>query len=454
MQNAELGDGLLSAFCILHSAFVDSNMLLNYEDLSPVKKSVEVEIPADLISNEAKRVTTEFTRQAKLPGFRPGKVPPSVVRTRFAKEIQDEVMNRLLSRSFRDAISEKGVEPVGDPQLQHIDPFIEGAPVKYKAEFEVKPRIELREYRGIEIDEPKIEVSDEDVDKMIERLRDQASSYRVENDRLLQNDDFAMIDITTSGEGLESETRSGHFRVGEETPMPELHDALRGKKPGESGSFDKTYGEDASNEKFHGKSIHHEVTLKEIRVQEKPDINDEFAKSVGGWESVQQMRETIAADIRKHREFEALRVKQNQIGEHLLGIHDFEVPDALVEEELGKSLQNYARFLASQGVDVEKAELDWNKVAEDFRPEAVKRVKRSLILEAIAKKENIEGSDVEVDAESRRAANESGRDVAEVKYRLRQDGGYEALRASLAQEKALALVLKEATTREPDNSTT
>src|ERR1700737_3362855 len=203
-------------------------MLLNYEDLSPVKKSVEVEIPADLISNEAQRVTTEFTRQGKLPGFRPGKVPLSVVRSRFAKEIQEEVMSRLLSRSFRDAIADKGVEPVGDPQLQHIDPFIEGAPLKYKAEFEVKPQIELRDYRGIEIDDPKIEVSDADVDKMIDRLRDQASAYRVETERGLQNDDFAMIDITTSGEGLDAETRSGHFRVGEEPPMSELHDALRG----------------------------------------------------------------------------------------------------------------------------------------------------------------------------------------------------------------------------------
>jgi trigger factor len=422
-------------------------MLLNYEDLSPVKKSVEVEIPADLISNEAKRVTTEFTRQAKLPGFRPGKVPLSVVRTRFAKEIQDEVVSRLLSSSFRDAISEKGVEPVGDPQLQHIDAFIEGAPIKYKAEFEVKPHIELRDYRGIEIDDPKIEVSDEDVDKMVERLRDQASAYRVETERGLQDDDFAMIDITTSGEGIDAETRSGHFRAGEETPMSELHDAMRGKKPGETGSFDKTYGEDAANENFRGKNIHHELTLKEIRVQEKPEINDEFAKSVGGWDSVQQMRETIGADIRKHKEFEALRVKQNQIGEHLLAIHDFEVPDTLVEEELGKSLQNYARFLASQGVDVEKADLDWNKISQDFRPEAVKRVKRGLILEAIAKKEGIEVSDVEVDAEIRRAANENGRDFAEVKHRLRHDGGYEALRASLAQEKALGFVLKNAVTK-------
>src|SRR5205814_7023530 len=209
-------------------------MLLSYEDLSPVKKSIEVEIPADLISIEEKRVTTEFTRQAKLPGFRPGKVPLSVVKTRFAKEIQEEVMSRLLPRSFQDAISGKGVEPVGDPQLQHIDAFIEGAPIKYKAEFEVKPKIELREYRGIEIDDPKIEVADDDVDKMIDRLRDQASAYRVETDRGLANDDFAMIDITTSGEGIDAETRSGHFRVGEETPMSELHDAMVGKKPGET----------------------------------------------------------------------------------------------------------------------------------------------------------------------------------------------------------------------------
>ena len=418
-------------------------MLLNYENLSPIKKSIEVEIPADLISNEAKRVTTEFSRQASLPGFRPGKVPMSVVRTRFAKEIQDEVMSRLLSRSFRDAIADKGVEPVGDPQLQHIDPFIEGAPLKYKAEFEVKPQIELREYRGIEIDDPKIEVGDADVDSMIERLRDQASSYRPETERALGENDFAMIDITTSGEGIEPETRSGHFRVGEETPMPELHDALRGKKPGETASFDKTYGEDAHDEKFRGKTIHHEIALKEIRVQERPEINDEFAKSVGGWENVAQMRETIGADIRKHKELEALREKRKQIGEHLLGIHDFDVPEVLTEEELGKSLQNYARFLASQGVDIDKAELDWNKIADDFKPEAVKRVKRGLILEAIARKEKVVVSDVEVDAEIRRAANESGRDFADVKHRLVHDGGYEALRASLAQEKALDFVLKE-----------
>ena len=418
-------------------------MLLNYQDLSPVKKSVEVEIPADLISSESRRVADEFGRQAKIPGFRPGKVPAQVVRTRFAKEIQDEVMSRLLPRTFREAIAERGVEPVGDPHLQHIDAFIEGAPLKYKAEFEVKPQIELGQYRGLEIDEPTIEVADHDVESVIERLREQASAYRPETERGLEEGDFAVIEMaSTPAGGGETKQDSGHFRLGDEA-MPELQDALRGKKAGDSATFEKTYGDDAQNEAWRGKAVRHEVTLKEIRVQEKPDVNDEFAKSVGGWESVAQMREAIESDIRRHREAEALRAKRNQIGEKLVDGHHFDVPDALVEEELGKSLNNYARYLASQGVDLEKAELDWRKIGAEFRPEAVKRVKRGLILEAIAKKEGLVVSDVEVDAEVRRAANEGDREFADVKHRLKHDGGYEALRASLAQEKALELVLKE-----------
>ncbi len=173
--------------------------VLNYEELSPVQKTIEVEIPAALLTREADRVTHEFGRQAQVPGFRPGKIPASVIRTRFAKEIQEEVVTRVLSESFRGAMKEKGLEPVGEPRLEHIDPFIEGAPMKYKAVFEVKPNIELGEYRGIEVEEPKIEVSETDVDAMIERLREQASAYRVETERGLDDGDFAVIDIVSTG---------------------------------------------------------------------------------------------------------------------------------------------------------------------------------------------------------------------------------------------------------------
>lgn len=422
-------------------------MLLNYEDLSPVRKSVEVEIPADLIKSEWDRVTTEFSHQAKIPGFRRGKVPANIVRRTFSKEIAKEVMDRLLPLTFRDAIAEKGVTPVGEPELEHLDELVEGVPMKYKAAFDIKPTFELAEYRGLEIDDPKIEVSEHDVETMIERLRDQASAYRPETERGLQDGDFAVIEITTSGEGVEPDTRSGHFRMGEEMPIPELPAALFGRKAGETASFDHAYGDDAQNEAFRGKTIHHEVALKEIRVQEKPEVTDEFAQSTGGWETVAQMREAIESDIRRHREMETLRMKRSQIGDRLLAAHQLEVPDSMVQDELGRSLQNYARFLATQGVDIDKAELDWQKLAADFRPEAIKRVKRGLVLEAIAKKEGLMVSDVEVDAEIRKAANENGREFAEVKHRLKHDGGYEALRVSLSQEKALDFVLHEAKTK-------
>jgi len=422
--------------------------VLNFEDLSPIQKSVEVEIPADLISREASRVANEFARQAQVPGFRPGKIPANVIRTRFAKEIQEEVVSRLLSQSFLEVMHEKGLEPVGEPTLDHIDPFIDGVPMKFKARFEVKPVIELREYRGLELEDPKIEISDTDVEAMIERLRDQASAYRIETERGLDDGDFAVIEIVSSADDVEAKSDSGHFKMGEDSPLPELHEALRGKKAGETASFDKTYDENASQEAWRGKTMHHEVTLKEIRVQEKPEVNDDFAKSVGGWETAEQMREAISADIRKHREAEALRFKRNQVGEKLLAAHHFDVPEAMVEDELGKSLNNYARYLASQGVNLETAQLDWRKLSEDFRPEAVKRVQRSLILEAIAKKEGIAVSDVEVDAEIRRAAREQEREFAEVKHHLKHEGGYEALRGSMAQDRALELVLKEARTRE------
>jgi len=422
--------------------------VLSFEDHSPVSKSVEVEIPADLLTNEARRVTNEFGRQAKLPGFRPGKAPASVVRTRFAKEIEEEVVSRLLGQAFRDVVKEKGLEPVGDPQLEHVDAFIEGAPMKFKARFEVKPSIDLGEYRGLEIEEPKIEIADADVDAMIDRLRGSMSVMRPITDRGAQDRDSAMIEMTTTVEGGEPETRQGEITIGEESPLPELHELLQGKNANDTVSFDRAFDETAQNEDWRGKTVHFDVTLKALAIRELPEVTDDFAKSVGaGWETVEQMREVVAGDIRKHREAEALRHRRNQVGEQLLSRHTFDVPESLVEDELGKSLNNYARYLASQGVNLETAEIDWRKLGEDFRPEAVKRVKRGLILEAIAKKEGIEVSDVEVDAEIRRAANEQGRDFAEVKHHLRHEGGYEALRASMAQDKALELVLGESKAR-------
>ncbi|HUF17378.1 MAG TPA: trigger factor [Thermoanaerobaculia bacterium] len=424
-------------------------MLIEFKDLSTVRKNVEVEVPAEAVTREFGSVAAEFARQAKIPGFREGKIPIGVVRTRFQKEIQDEVVQRLLPKFFNEVVSEKGLETVGDPQLKRVDPLIDGAPLKFEAEFEVKPAVELQNYRGLETSAHDTEVPPADLEAMIERLRDQGSTYRIVDDRGAQDGDFVIMDIESSGEGVESrKSESAHVQLGEETPLPELHEALQGKRPGETAEFDKSYAEDAVNEELRGKQVHYAIAVKELRFKEKPELTDEFAKSLG-WESVEDLRQKLLEDMKRHKEAEGVRARRQEIGDKLVELHTLEVPASLVEDELGNALRNYARYLSSQGVDLEKVEIDWAKVRTEFRPDAESRAKRGLILEAIARQEGLTVSDTEVDAEIRKASADARREFAEIRHQLKHDGGYEALRLSLLQEKALDFVLEAAVPAQP-----
>lgn len=423
-------------------------MLIDYKDVSPVKKTVEIEVPAEAIGEEIRRVTGEFGKQARIDGFRAGKVPTHIVRSRFLKEIHEEVLDRLVPRFFREVVDEKSWSPVGSPTLKHVDSLVEGSPLKFEAEFEVKPVIEIGNYRGLPVDAVSPDVSEAEIDEMVEKLRTQAASYRTETERGVRKDDLVVLDLVSSGDGVETRRNDdAHVLIGEETPLPELHENLMGKKPGETFAFDKSYAEDVENLSLRGRTVHYEGRVKEIRVRELPEVTDDFAKSTGGWDSVLAMREKIREDMGKHKERDALRATKQQLTDALIERHDFPVPDSLVEEELVKALQHYARFLASQGVELDKAQIDWEKIRDDFRPDAVKRVKRALLLEEIARRENLEISDVEVDAEIRQAAQSNGRDFAEVRLRLRHDGGYESLRLSLLQEKGLDFLLAESKPR-------
>jgi len=423
-------------------------MLIDYKEVSPVKKTVEIEVPSDAIGEEIRKVTGEYGKQARIPGFRAGKVPTHIVRSRFLKEIHEEVLDRVVPRFFREAVDEKSWSPVGSPTLKRIDSLVEGSPLKFEAEFEVKPVIDVGNYRGLPVDTASPEVSESEIDEMVEKLRAQAGSFRTETERGVEKNDLVVLDIVSSVEGLETKrSEDAHVQIGEETPLPELHETLMGRKASETFAFEKSYPEDVENESLRGKTVHYEGIVKEIRVRVLPDVTDDFAKSTGGWDSVTAMREKVREDMQKHKERDLLRARKQQLTDGLIERHDFPVPDSLVEEELVKALQHYARFLASQGVDLEKAQIDWEKIRDDFRPDAVKRVKRALLLEEIARRENLVVSEVEVDAEIRQAAQSNNRDFAEVRHRLRHDGGYESLRLSLLQEKGLDFLLAESKPR-------
>lgn len=417
-------------------------MLIDYRDVSTVRKEIDIEIPADALSERYAEVTREFAKKAKVSGFRPGKAPIAVVRKRFGGDIQSEVIDRLLPVYFTEAVKEKDVRPVGDPHLVKMDEFKDGSPLKFTATFEVLPEFELGEWRGLEITEPSTEISDEDVSEVIEKIRSQSSSFAPVEDRAAEKGDWVVVDIESSGEDVESRKSEDYeFELGENAPLPELVDVLVGKKPGDDATFEKSWDEDAPNEEVAGKTVHYELKLKAIKTLERPEIDDELAKTAG-WDTLEEMKNGIRERLEHQKSHEADAEKRKSASDRLLERHEFEVPSIMVEEELNKALHDYARYLQSQGVDLEYAGIDWANLREEFRSDAESRVRRMLILGAIADSEEIVVSDDDVDGEIRSSVRDE--EFSNVRAGLRRDGTYEALRRSLRRDKALAAVIDAA----------
>ncbi len=417
-------------------------MLIDYRDVSNVRKEVDVEIPADVLGERFNEVSREFARKVKVSGFRQGKTPMALVKKKFGGDIRSEVIERLLPVYFTEALQEKEVKPIGEPHLLKMDEFEEGQPLKFTATFEVMPEITLGEWRGLEVSEPSNEVSDEDVEKVIENIRNRASSFTPIEDREAREGDWVSVDIESSGEGVESRKSEDYdFELGENAPLPEIVEALVGKKPGDTAEFEKVWGEDAPNEEVAGKTVRYDLVLKAIRTLERPAVDDDLAKTAG-WDTLEEMKTQLREQIGHQKEHEAENEKRKQIGEQLVERHDFEVPSVMVEEELNKAIQDYARYLQSQGVNIEYAEIDWVKVRDEFRTEAENRVRRMMILNAVADAESIEVSDEEVDDEIRSSVREN--EYAGVRSKLRRDGTFETIRRSLRRDKALKAVIDAA----------
>jgi trigger factor len=419
-------------------------MLIEYKDVTSVKKFVAVEVPSDAIDHELGHVLDEFSRHAKIPGFRAGKVPRAVVKSKFEDDIKREVLDRILPRFLHEAIVEKKLEVVGTPELKKIDDLSEGSPLRFEAELEVRPEVALAEYRGLAVTEKPVDVSADEVTKTIERFREQSGTFRGVADRAAIEGDYVVVDLVSTAEGMERKSTEGYYvHLGPDTVLPELREALLGRSPGDNVAFDKSWDDDAPNEDVRGKTVHYDVTVKELQVRELPELNDDFARGTGLAESLDELRKKIEDDMRNHKAQESMNDKRKQLGDALVAAHSFDVPEALVDDETVKALRNYARFLSSQGVDVEKAPIDWENLKVEFRPDAVKRVQLSAVLDAIAKKEGLSASDADVDEEIHRGVSNAS-EFSALKRRLQHDGTYEEIRRHVAEEKAFQLVIAEA----------
>jgi trigger factor len=390
--------------------------------LEGCKHEIEISVPVDEITRETDRVVANIQLKARLPGFRPGKAPASLIRSRFAKQVREDVLENLLPKYFQKKVQEEELQVVGRPNVKDVE-FKDGEPLRFKAEFEVAPDIVLGEYRGVSIHYSEPEVSEDDVVKRVEEIRDQKAQFINVDPRPVANGDYAVVSLDSlAGVDPPIHQEEMLLHVGDEKTLPAFSEALPGMSPDEEKEFDVTYPDDYGQERLSGKTIRFRMKLKMIRTKELPELNDEFAQDLGDYPTLNDLREAIRKSIFQEREFHAQQKAKDELVDKLLEAHDFPVPDAYVERQIEAQLEQQFRSLAERGVDPSKLQLDWAKIKESQRPKAAHDVKGSLLVDKIADRESINATQDEVDHEVQRIAKQQREPVAATRKKLEKDG--------------------------------
>jgi len=411
------------------------SVVLSIEETGPCRKQLRVEIPAPAVEAEAMRVTAEYARKARVPGFRKGKVPVAMVRRHFGEEIRQELIDRLVPRYWRQAAAEKAIEALGPPSVADID-LREGEPLVFTAVVEVRPEIELRNYKDFSLPEPAIEPSADEVDTLIAQLRRSHATWSAAP-RAAAVGDKARVTVTeTSAAGEAAAPQEAEFELGSPRVWEELTAAVSGLAAGQSGRFVRreVEGETARERAF-------EVELHEVQEATLPEVDDEFARHFGKFESAAQFREDVARRLRDSKRDDAHQERERALLDQLTERHPMVLPDGVVRAETEALLREYAEGLARRGVDLEKAEIDWQKMGEEAQPHAERRVKARLLLDAVAEAESIAVSEEEFEQALALLARVQGLASGVLRQRLDAAGELPGLRGRMRREKVVRYLL-------------
>jgi trigger factor len=408
------------------------------------KHEIEVTVPVDEIARETDRVVADIQQKARLPGFRPGKAPASLIRTKFSKQVRDDVLENLLPKYFRQKVEEEHLEVVGRPNVKDVH-FHEGEPLRFKAEFEVAPEIELKDYRGVTVHYTEPQVSDEDIAKRLDEIREQKSQMVNVEPRPVVDGDYAVVTLDSlSGVDQAIHQDEVVLHVGGPDTITGFSDALRGMSPEEEKEFEVVYPEDFGQEKLAGKTVRFRAKLTTIRTKELPELNDEVAQDLGDYPSLDDLREAVRKAIFSEREYASQQKAKEQLIDKLIETHEFPVPEAYIERQIDASLENQFRDLAERGIDPTKLKLDWSKIKEAQRPKALRDVKASLLVDKIAEREAIVPTNDEVDAEVQRIAKQQREPVAAVRKKLQKDGVLSRIAYQIRSNKTLNFLFEHA----------
>lgn len=409
-----------------------------------VKHSLEITVPVAEVEKETERVVAEIQKKVKLPGFRPGHAPIGLVKSRFAGDIRQDVLEKLVPKFFRKAVDEEHLEVVGRPDISDVH-FDAGEPLKFKAAFEVAPTFDLKEYRDVLVNYSEPVVTDADLDVRLNEVRERKAEFVNEEPRPLVDGDYAMVSLESlSGVAEKISQDEVMLKIGDEATMPVFSENLRGASPEESREFEVTYPSDYERKNLAGRTVRFRATLKAVRRKELPELNDEFAKDLGDYQTLDELKEQIRKSMLQEREHKAQDEAKHQLLDRLVELNDFPVPDAYVDRQIEINVENQLRTLAGQGIDPRGIKLDWAKVRETQKDRAARDVKASLLVDKIAERESIGATQEEVDKEVQRIARQQREAVAVTRAKLQKDGTIGRIAGHIRTEKTLNFLFEHA----------
>jgi len=405
------------------------------------KHSLEISVPVDEVESETSRVTADVQKRAKLPGFRPGKAPASIIRKQFAGEIRQKVLESLIPKHLQKQIEAENLSIVGRATYPEVH-FQDGEPLRFKAEFEVVPQIELKDYKGIEIPYHDPEVTEEDISKRIEEIREEKAQYINIDPRPLENGDYAVVALESLAgvQGQPVKQDEMVLEIGGADTFEAFSENLRGLSPGDEKRFEVVYPEDYGSARLAGKTVRFHATVKGIRQKELPELNDEFAQDLGDYRNLDELREAVRKALFNQRQRDAQQEAKDRIIDKLVEEHDFPVPEFFIENQIRSRAEQSLQAMAAEGVDLRSVKLD----REKLREKAVRDVKASLLLSRIAEREAIGVTRDEVDREVEKIARQQREPVAALQMKFEKDGTLGNIASQKRTEKTLNVLFEHA----------
>src|ERR1700756_1696148 len=409
------------------------------------RRELELEIPAEDVSKATERVAKELARVARVPGFRPGKAPVSLIRRKFAEDIKGEVLQSLVPERVEKAVAEQRLTPVSQPQVDKLD-FNEGQPLKFRAVFEVLPEFELGDYKNLAFEMPTMDITDEDVTKTLEEMRERAAAFAPVEGRAVQDGDFAQVKLlgTPEGGGDPLKADSVLCHIGAEETMEPFNANLKGANAGDHKDFDVEYPADYPDAKLAGKKFHYAVEVLGIKTKKLPDLNDDFAKDVSEAKTLEELKKKVREGLEHERDHRHKELLHERVLAELVKKHDFPVPESLVQHQMDVRLERVVRSLAAQGVDPPAVNVDWVALRRRQEDRARDDVKAELIIDRIATAENIDVTDEEVTHELEHLASHGDESAEAIRARLTKQGALDRMKAKLRSDKTLDWIAQNA----------